>query len=157
MSPKSAKSPQSLYAILVEYLKAKDLELTEEAEESTASFPVTTDSTEFVVYARADEDARHVIVHSVFRLRVPDLEREAVALYLTRANYGLGSGNFELDLDDGETRFKTSIDLGDTPLTPSLLEPLFGANIATVDLYAAGISAVVAGVLPEDAILLAEG
>ena len=34
-------------------------------------------------------------------------KRDVVCRYITRANYGLRNGNLEMDLDDGEVRYKT--------------------------------------------------
>ncbi len=40
----------------------------------------------------------------------------AVAEFITRANFGIVIGNFEIDFSDGEIRYKTSIDVeGDRP------------------------------------------
>ena len=36
---------------------------------------------------------------------------EAIAEFLTRTNYSMIIGNFELDFADGEIRYKTSIDV----------------------------------------------
>ncbi|MBE5799431.1 MAG: hypothetical protein E7321_05710 [Clostridiales bacterium] len=38
--------------------------------------------------------------------------RLAVAEYLTRANFNLRNGNFELNMNDGEIRFKTYVHVG---------------------------------------------
>ena len=38
--------------------------------------------------------------------------RLAVAEYLTRANFNLRTGNFELNMNDGEIRFKTYVHVG---------------------------------------------
>ena len=40
-------------------------------------------------------------------IRADENSRLAVAEYLTRANYNLRNGNFELSMADGEIRFKT--------------------------------------------------
>ena len=36
--------------------------------------------------------------------------RDKVAEFLTRANYGLTYGNFEMDYEDGEVRYKMTVD-----------------------------------------------
>jgi len=40
--------------------------------------------------------------------------------FLTRANYGLNIGNFEMDFQDGEIRFKTAIDVEEVILRLSI-------------------------------------
>lgn len=42
-------------------------------------------------------------------LQVPEELRPGVAEFITRANYGLIRGNFEMDFNDGELRYKTTI------------------------------------------------
>ncbi len=53
-----------------------------------------------------DEDG--FTVYTVFPVKAPEEKRGAVAAFLTRANYGLILGSFELDFDDGEIRFKVT-------------------------------------------------
>ena len=50
----------------------------------------------------------------------PDARVRAVEL-IARINYGLRVGNFELDLDGGEIRFKSSLDFRDIQLSDRLL------------------------------------
>ena len=42
--------------------------------------------------------------------------RLAVAEYLTRVNYNMRNGNFELNMETGEIRFKTYVHVGDGPV-----------------------------------------
>lgn len=89
--------------------------------------------------------------------RVPEKKRQAVAEFLTRANYGLWLGNFELDFRDGEVRYKTSLDLADVELTTELLAALLRSNVSTVDRYLPGLMSVLWNdVPPQDAVGLIE-
>jgi hypothetical protein len=133
------------YSATLDYLRSKDLELDEQPSENIVSYPVGTDGGEFRVFARAPEGSEQVVVHSVLDFAVPAARREEVATFLTNVNYGLSIGNFEIDLTDGELRYKTSIDLGGAPLMTQLLDPLFGLNMTTMHRYLPGIAAVVAG------------
>ena len=46
-------------------------------------------------------------------IRADENSRLAVAEYLTRANYNMRNGNFELSMADGEIRFKTYLHASD--------------------------------------------
>lgn len=90
----------------------------------------------------------------------------AVVEYVTRANAGLVTGNFEVDVDSGEVRFKTAIDLSDVPeaaladgaVIRSLVADLAYTNAATTDRYLPGLLQVVAGSsTPAEAITAIEG
>ena len=70
-----------------------------------------------------------------------------------RANYGLHIGNFELDMGDGEVRFKTSIDTESTALSFELVRNVVYANVMQMDRYLPGLMAVLGGqATPADAI-----
>jgi hypothetical protein len=76
----------------------------------------------------------------------------AIAEFLTRANYGMTIGNFELDYTDGEIRYKTSIDVTNDQLSPALIQTLVYINVAMMDEYLPGIQAVIDGATPIAAI-----
>lgn len=46
-------------------------------------------------------------VIAVPAIKADDASRMNVLEYISRANYGLRNGNFEMDLNDGEVRYKT--------------------------------------------------
>ncbi|MEL7052307.1 MAG: YbjN domain-containing protein [Cyanobacteria bacterium J06588_5] len=64
-----------------------------------------------------------------------------MAQFITRANYGLILGNFELDYTDGEIRYKTSLDVESDRLTPALTKNLISTNVTTMDQYLPGLLA----------------
>ena len=99
---------------------------------------------------------QQLIVHSVVPVTVPPERRTAAALYLTRANFGLAIGSFDLDLDGGEVRFRTSVDVEGAELSEPLIDHLFLANIVGVDQYFAGLRSVIRGADPVVAIGAAE-
>ncbi|APB35224.1 hypothetical protein GlitD10_2880 [Gloeomargarita lithophora Alchichica-D10] len=88
---------------------------------------------------------RFCVVYSYCPLAIPIAHRPSMAEFITLANYGLFIGNFEMDFRDGELRFKTSLDVGESDLTVPLVQPLIYHNVATMDEYLPGIMAVVHG------------
>ena len=94
---------------------------------------------------------------TILPFAVPEARRGAVADAITRANYGLFLGNFEMDFSDGELRYRTSLDLADGSLTPAMVERLFLCNLQTVDHYLPALQQVaLGGAEPAPAILVAE-
>ena len=75
-----------------------------------------------------DGEARRVVIHAHLPALVPAINRLKVAELLTRINYDLVVGNFELGLDDGELLFKTSVDLADSQLAQAMFERLYHLN-----------------------------
>lgn len=98
-----------------------------------------------------EDDVRAVFV-SAFPAIVPEGQRAAVGEFCNRANFGLAIGNFELDHDGGEVRFRTSIDAEDAEPSAALVRNAVVANVLTMDRYVAGLLAVLNGTDPADAI-----
>ncbi|HEY9892652.1 MAG TPA: YbjN domain-containing protein [Candidatus Sericytochromatia bacterium] len=104
-------------------------------------------------YAKARDDQEQFVFYSVCPVNAPDSKRLAVAEFLTRANSGMIIGNFEMDFEDGEIRYKTSIDVEDDSLSCALIKRLVYANVMMMDAYLPGIMSVIYGdVTPLDAI-----
>ena len=98
-----------------------------------------------------DTDRRLVFI-SAFAGIVPEELRAAVGELCNRANFGLAVGNFELDHDGGEVRFRTSLDATEAWPDVALVRNVVVANVLTFDQYLPAIEAVLAGTAPADAI-----
>lgn len=95
--------------------------------------------------ARALEDNQLLIVYSVLGGAVPEARRTAAAEFLTRANYGMFLGSFELDFGDGEVRFRTSLGVEDGVLTEAMIRRLVYTNVIMMDRYFPGLMSVAHG------------
>ena len=71
--------------------------------------------------------------------------RREVSQFLTGANYGLAAGNFELDLEDGEIRYKTVLHSYGDGLDAELLKKLVRSNGMAMETYLPGIGSVITG------------
>jgi hypothetical protein len=100
--------------------------------------------------ARVDTWGR-VSFYSAYPESVPEDRRLEVSEFLTRANWALVVGNFELDLRDGELRVKTSIDTQGTVLPDEMLRALIYTNVGIMDRYIQSVAAVI-----EDGVSAAE-
>lgn len=98
-----------------------------------------------------EADERVVFV-SAFPELVPEERRTAVGEFCNRANFGLAVGNFEVDHDGGEVRFRTGVDGEGTTITVEHIRNLVVANVMTMDRYIDGIAAVLRGTAPADAV-----
>ena len=95
--------------------------------------------------ARAREQQEQFIFYSIPEINCPEERRSAMAEFITRANYGMIIGNFEMDYSDGEVRYKTSIDFEGSEVTDALCKQVVYANVYTMDRYYGGIMAVAFG------------
>ncbi len=100
-------------------------------------------------YTRVSGTLGQLAFYSLCPIYVPQPQRGPMAEFLTRANYGLGIGNFEMDMSDGEVRYKTSVDLEGVPLDKPWLmvfmKNLVYPNVLIMDRYLPGVLRVVSG------------
>ena len=87
-------------------------------------------------------------VHSFGAELCPKHLRLAMAEFLTRINYGLFSGAFELDLEDGEIRAKTSVDFRGSQLDMALVRNAVETNWLLMDRHLPGLQAILRGESP---------
>ena len=84
-----------------------------------------------------------MIFYSFCPVNATKSKLQAIAEFITKANYGMIIGNFELDFKDGEIRYKTSIDVEDETLTSTLIKQLVFTNVAMMDKYLPGIRSII--------------
>lgn len=104
-----------------------------------------------VVVQWSDED-QTVIAYAVSAHRVPADRRASVMELVTRINFGLVIGCFELDLDDGELRFRASVDLEGATQDATGMKNVVFAAAATYARYQPSLVDVVGGMVARDAL-----
>ncbi len=113
---------------------------------------------QFTCYAQERGEQEQFVFYSIFPVRAPENKLADIAEFITRANYGMIIGNFELDYSDGEIRYKTSVDVEEIEISEPLVRHLVYANVLTIDKYFPGLMRVIyAGIAPSDAINEVEG
>ena len=75
---------------------------------------------------------------------LPDMLPPAME-FITRANYGMRIGNFELDLRDGQLGFKSSLSYKGDRLSEALIDAAVAAGLRAYDEYYPGLARVIAG------------
>jgi hypothetical protein len=96
-------------------------------------------------YAQVVDEQDLILLYSVCPLRVPAGRRSEVSQFLTAANYGLAAGNFELDFEDGEIRYKTALHTYGDGLDANVLRKLVRSNGMAMETYLPGIGVVITG------------
>ncbi len=133
-----------LLDVVIEYLGDEEFEYTVESDERV-ELSFRTNNGVLATWFTIDEDDEIVMFLTRCPVFVPEEGRPEAMEYLTRANFGLRIGHFEFDLDDGEVRYKTSIDVEGDELSTALLRRMVRPNLATMDRYLPGLLRVVYG------------
>ena len=114
-------------------------------------------SADIILHAQQDR----LVVRAMLAIKADEENRPAVAEYLLRANYGMKTGGFDFDFNDGEISFRVSTYCGDNDFAPPTHEQIDHAIdicLGMVQRYGDGILKVVYGLQsPNDAIKEIEG
>ncbi len=103
----------------------------------------TGESGDFQCWFQARDEVGQLMFYARPKTLVPPEKRMAVAELITRANYGMIIGAFELDLSDGEVRFKVCVDVEHIEITHDFLRNLSYTAVVNMDRYNPGICRVV--------------
>ena len=87
-----------------------------------------------------EPENRFIVIHAQFPAGIPAGSRAKLSERLTRINYDLALGNFELGMGDGELLFKTAIDLADGVLTRQMFWRMYDRNRQVMNQHFAEIA-----------------
>ncbi len=131
-----------MLAIAAAALEERDMDWQETSDDEVIRTDVPGENGVWACFIVARQKDSRCTVYSQAPWETPDEQRSEMSELITRINFGLPMGNFELDFADGEVRFKTSIDVSGAHLSPELFDGLFEPNVATMDLYLPALEAV---------------
>jgi len=147
----------TLLATVEGVLKAEGLEGQTAAELSGIRLGFTGENGNFLCFIRVDEGNKRAVFYAIAPFSVAKDRRADVALLVTRANFDLPQGCFELDLDDGELRFRTTAHFGKGAVDTSVLAASLWGAVAAMDRYLPALMATAQqNLAPEKAIALVE-
>ena len=145
MSTVTAREP--LLSIMTSYLKEISWEYQRFPSHTLIRMGFEGRSGNWYCFVRSYEQDERLVVYSICPVRCAEAQRENLAIFLTLANYGLIIGNFEMNWDNGELRYKTSVDVEGGELTMTMCQQLLQTNCAVMDRYFAALLGVIHGQL----------
>ena len=127
-----------LFDSALEWLNEEDWSYTEQHRDNGDNWTRSTysaDNSKFDVVLDAREETELFYVYVYFPINVPQKNRVDVAELLTRINYNLKIGNFELDMEDGQIRYKVSVDIEGSELVTKMVHNMINVALSMSDTY----------------------
>lgn len=90
------------------------------------------------------EDWQRVMTLTFYPMRAPEARRTAMAEAINRINQSLVFGNFEMDPEDGEIRFRTTVE-APSAMDYKMFDRVFHSNLSAADRYFPALMAVAYG------------
>jgi hypothetical protein len=137
-----------LFSALIDYMEEEDWKYEILEGETIIRFHFKGSAGRLLCYGEVDEEKCWLIFYSYMPVNAPPEKMAQAAEFVTRANRGMRIGNFELDFDDGEIRYKTSIDVEGGELSSKMIDNLLRANLSTINRYFAGLMELIYGDKP---------
>jgi len=142
-----------IFQKVVEFFKDDGWPFTQLEDEEILRLEYEGENSKWRCFAHVIEESQRFVFLSSLANFVPKLMRLEASEYLTRANFGMEVGNFEMDFSDGTVRYRTSVDVEGGELTSTMIKNMVYLNIAVMDQYLPGLKKVVKdGMEPEKAI-----
>ena len=99
----------------------------------------------FPAFLDIDDEEGRLLVITICPANVPKGRRAAVVELLMRINWRLVLGSFDMDMDDGQIRFRTSIMLGQGGLNEEAITHVVLSNLTLMDHHLPDINTVAFG------------
>jgi len=153
----SSPTDGSLFEAIINFFTVDDWPFVQLPGQPALQIPFQGENGRWNCYARTRSEQNQFVFYSICPVNAPENKRQAIAEFITRANSGMMIGNFELDFNDGEISYKTSIDVEGDRLSFALIQRVVYANVTMMDEYLPGMMSVIYGnVSPEEAIAQVE-
>lgn len=130
-----------LFNRILRYLDHNQVEYRIAKPNAMADFIVETKGLTWECTITVFEAEKVLLVHSLVLDPVPPHLRNEMALHLAELNQSRVYGNFELDREEGEVRFKTYVDGNATEITPTVIERALLTNLKAMQNALPGIQA----------------
>ena len=124
-----------ILSALQNHLREIGLTFRETGEPAVLETTFDAETCTYKLCAVAVEEQGRVIFYAVCPVKAPPKLRHNVAEFITRANSGLMIGNLEMNFENGEVRYKTSIDVTAQELKREVIEPLLMTGVTCMDFF----------------------
>lgn len=123
-----------------------------DAENDLLSLTYQNNDDQWVFVASVDTQLRILTVFSRAPEACPEDRRPAMCEALIRLNWGMTHGAFDMDMSDGEIRYRTGTDLAGNDLTPGIVQNTTNYNLTSMATYLPVLRKVIAGASAAEAV-----
>lgn len=141
-----------MFQQIINYLKEKDWVSSPIEDKTIVILGMSGKNGKFQCVIDVREQEHKIIFFSIFSSNIPENKRVGMAELLTRLNYEKFFGNFDMDFETGQVRYKTSFFYGNSLVNDDMIDNLIMTNIITMDLSLDGLMQYIyGGLTPQEA------
>ena len=156
--PEAAEEKASLLAIIEKHLTEDEWAYFRSSEyPDEIHVPVNGKAGRFACTFRVIQEKDLMFFYVYVSTKAPEGRRKEVVEYITRANFGSYIGNFEMNMETGDIRYKVSLDVEGGTVSTAMIKNMLSAGVSVVDRYHNGLMEVmVSHAIPATAVREAE-
>jgi len=128
---------------VVKFLIAEDINFSQLGDKTIYRVSLEGKRGTFCTYIDVDEDNEHIECITRCPLRATEDTKADVLRLFAHVNLRLAVGHFDIDLADGDIRFRTSIFAGSSELDPDLIKHLVFMSMTAMDMFIPVIASVI--------------
>jgi hypothetical protein len=103
-------------------------------------------------FLAVDEEGEEVTFSTILPVPCPSESIPAMVELVTRLNFVMPRGNLDLDIDDGDLRFRTYVDVKDDRLSSALVRNVLLGNLVAIEHLMPSLAATARGeITPKEA------
>lgn len=130
---------KSLFEILCQILKEEGWKYECDTKNEIVRLEIHGTNSDYTSFIIVDEEQESLLCNTHIRQKIPYSKRLELCNFMNRVNYELAIGNFEMDMDDGEIRFRTYLDSANAEPTKEQLLNLIWNGAQAFDTYYPGL------------------
>lgn len=131
---KQAKA-QKVYKTMVKALKARNWHFEEREQDLAIVSNYTGDDLTVNFYIKVDPEREVIQYISPLPFKMDESKRVDAAVAVCVANYGLVNGSFDLDINDGEIRYRLTSSYCDSEMGEEFFYDMMAIAVLTTDKY----------------------
>jgi len=135
----------SLFRILYEVLSQNGWEFDFDDKNKIIKLKIQGINTNFHALLLVDEEQESLLCNTHINQKIPYSKRLEVCDFMSRSNYELVNGNFEMNLDSGEIRYRTFLDLADAEPSQDQILNIVWNGVLGFDTYYPGLMKLIYG------------
>lgn len=135
----------SLFDVLCTTLTKDGWEFSYDGKNEIVRLEIRGVNTNFYSFLIVDEEQESLLCNTHINQKIPYPKRTEVCEFINRVNYELANGNFEMDMDDGEIRYRTYLDLAGSDASKEQILNLIWNGAQSFDNYYPGLVQLVFG------------
>lgn len=129
----------SLFRVLYEILSQNGWEFDFDNKNGIIKLEIRGINTDFHSFLFVDEEQESLLCNTHIDQKIPSSKRLEVCDFMNRVNYELVNGNFEMDMDNGEIRYRTFLDLADAQPSQDQILNIVWNGVLGFDTYYPGL------------------